>query len=588
MKISNLWAAAVAILTFASCGSDLESADTYKTEQATKQVYANLTMHQEDENLRVLFDVNSSAAGAVTGVHLAEGKNLNIRVAVKQGTSGTPVIQNLVFTRTGKNTATYSGQITVPNGQGNYQIGAVLMGEVGGKTFATDDFFVGQYSVAMGAYNTLAVANSASRVDVNVPYIANWVNTSLNSTGTVLETTTLSFKPQGTLLRLQFKNTTAQEQKISEVLFGNARFSNSVFINFQEATLRANPYGRMHIGMELPSQLTLPAQQSSGWYYMWVMPHDVNDTTRPIMAFTRETLDVAFTTRVLSTTQALADGKSMSVVLSLGSDAVSGAVDASWYAWTAAAPSGTPRVSLSYLSDKVVNQAGTAFVSDYKTNNTGVGLFTQSQAIAKFGNPITIATKRYSLPTYNELKAIIPAYNSINNVIIFPVDWAKNRNMYNVAEEDVKIGTLTKNYLADYVNTGSGISYAVRFKDDKNYNRTAFRYQYVANATNNLTHLKVTARYLGASSSATIANVATEAFWSSNNTADVVRTIPFYGFLRQVATSTDGINSEFRCWTRDTYNAQTAIIMRVGATDAGTGIGSAYPHVYCPVFLMER
>ncbi len=587
MKIKNLWAAAVAIFTLASCSSEPENVSTPQTEQATKQVYANLTMSQNDGDLRVLFDVPDTESGAISGLYLADGKDLNIRIAVKQGDNGTPVLQDLVFTRTSKNTATYSGQITVPNGEGDYKIGAVLLSEVGGKTFAS---YTGNQPFLVNASNgiTLTTVNTSSQVDVNVPYVANWVNTSLNSTGTVLETTTLSFKPLGTLLRLRFKNNTSEEKKVESVMFTNSRFSNGMFVDFKETTLRANPFGRAELTLILPGQLTLAAQQTSDWYYAWVIAFEVNDATHPIMAFTRSSESASYDTKVLSTTQPLTEGKAMKVTLTLGNETVSDAVDASWYAWTAAAPSGTPRVSLDYLAEKVVNQTGDAFVTDYKTDNTSVGLFTQSQAITQFGSAVNIGGKSYSLPTASEVEAIIPPYHNINGILIYRIHFTTAGSFYNLAEKNIKIGDLTKNYLADYVNTSSGISYAVRFKDDKNYNRTAFRYQYVADAANNLTHLKITARYLGASSSATIAEVATESFWTSNNSADVERILPYYGCQRQVATSTEGINTEIRYWTRDNYNSHTAYILHSIAPVTGASVASAYAQTYCPVLLMER
>ncbi len=583
MKIKNLWAVAVAIFTLASCSSEPENVNTPQTEQATKQVYANLTMSQNDGDLRVLFDVPDTESGAISGLYLADGKDLNIRVAVKQGDNGTPVLQDLVFTRTSKNTATYSGQITVPNGEGDYKIGAVLLSEVGGKTFATAP--TGQpFLLSTTASTTLATANASSQIDVNVPYVANWVNTSLNSTGTVLETTTLNFKPQGTLLRLRFKNNTSEQKNVRTVTFTNLRFSNTSFVNFEETTLRINPYGKISLALRLPSQLTLAAQQTSGWYYVWVMPFEVNDATQSTMAFTQAT-STSYDDQVLSTTQPLTEGKAMKITLTLGSERVSDEVDASWYAWTAAAPSGTPQVSLSYLSEKVINQAGDAFVADYKTDNTNVGRFTQSQAIAQFGNAVTIGGKSYSLPTANEMRAILPSYYRVNTGIpVNLIHFTVAGSFSDLAEGNIKIGSVTKNYLADYVSTGSGIAYAVRFKDDKNYNRTAFRYQYVADAANNLTHLKITARYLGASSSATIAKVATESFWTGNNSADVERIMPYYGLS---ASATD-INTQFRCWTRDNYNSHTAYIFQVTATTAGITVGNAYTDTYYPVFLMER
>ncbi len=581
MKIKNLWAAAVAIFTLASCSSEPENVSTPQTKQATKQVYANLTMSQNDGDLRVLFDVPDTESGAISGLYLADGKDLNIRIAVKQGDNGTPVLQDLVFTRTSKNTATYSGQITVPNGEGDYKIGAVLLSEVGGKTFATAPAEQ-PFHLSVTASTTLTTVNASSQIDVNVPYVANWVNTSLNSTGTVLETTTLNFKPQGTLLRLRFKNNTSEQKKVRDVTFTNSRFSHDIIINFEETTLRVNPYGRLSLTLRLPSQLTLAAQQTSGWYYAWVMPFEVNDATQPIVAFTRSTTTASYDAKVLSTTQPLTDGKAMKITLTFGSERVSDEVDASWYAWTAAAPTGTPRVSLSYLAEKAVNQAGDAFVADYKTDNTNVGRFTQSQAIAQFGSAVTIGGKSYSLPTADEAKAIFPAYEDINGLMIYRIHFTRAGSFSDLAEKDIKIGDLTKNYLADYVSTGSGIAYAVRFKDDKNYNRTAFRYQYVADAANNLTHLKITARYLGASSSATIAEVATESFWTGNNSADVERIIPYYGY------NTTSMNTQFRCWTRDNYNSHTAYIFQATAPVIGTSVGSAYEHTYCPAFLMER
>lgn len=287
MKIKKILLITFVLFALSTCQvSDLEEVKTSAdNEPSTEEVQVNLTVDQSD--FRALYDITDLNEGTVGTINLAEGKKLNVRIATNYTDSNSnPVIQDVVFTRTSPTTATYKGMIKVPSGgNGSYKIGAVLMGEVDGSTYARENTSLGDKSrYAVDLINTTAFTPiSASQVSINVPYIANWTTTSLavNSGEKVLQPTTLNFQPHGTLLRVQLVNSTSSSKMLRWIQFAKARFSTNATINFEESVIKPKAHTPVATTYTFPNQTTLDKGNTSGWYYIWVMPQEASEITQP-------------------------------------------------------------------------------------------------------------------------------------------------------------------------------------------------------------------------------------------------------------------------------------------------------------------
>lgn len=297
MKIEKIFWSAIVLFALSACriGDSEDVKLSTDNEPTTELVQVNLTVHQSD--LRMIYDITDPKEGTVGAINLAEGKNLNVRIATNYTDSNSnPVIQDVVFTRTSPTTATYKGTLQVPSGgNGSYKIGAVLMGEVNGNTYAKDNTSLGdkaKYAVDLISSKTFTPISS-SQVSINVPYIANWTTTSListtaNDSGKVLQPTTLNFQPHGTLLRVQFVNSTTSRKTLRWIQFAKARFSENATINFEESVIKPKAHKPVATAYTFPDQTTLDKENTSGWYYIWMMPQEATeivDPTTPTVAY---------------------------------------------------------------------------------------------------------------------------------------------------------------------------------------------------------------------------------------------------------------------------------------------------------------
>ncbi len=333
MEIKNLLWSAVVLFTLFTCkGSDLEevkfSADN---EPPTEQVQVSLTVHQTD--LRVFYNITDLNEGTVGAINLAEGKQLNVRVATNYADNNSnPVIQDVVFTRTSPTTATYQGTLKVPaGGNGSYKIGAVLMGEVNGNTYAKENTTLGdkaKYAVDMVS-STAFTPISSSQVSINVPYIANWTTTSLVSNSAnggekVLQPTTLNFEPHGTLLRVRLVNSTASGKTLRWIQFAQARFSEKATISFEESVIKPKAHKPVATTYTFPNQTTLANGSTSGWYYIWMMPQEAAEITSPSTPTIAYLFDGNRHYRAFATTGGLSDKKATKATFTI-SDAAEAA-----------------------------------------------------------------------------------------------------------------------------------------------------------------------------------------------------------------------------------------------------------------------
>lgn len=315
MIVKILWSTVV-LFALATCkasdGDEVKlSADN---EPATEQVQVSLSVQQPD--LRMLYNITDLNEGTVGSVNLVEGKKLNVRIATNYTDSNSnPVIQDVVFTRTSPTTATYSGMLKVPSGgNGSYKIGAVLMGEVNGNTYAKDNTTLGdkaKYAVDLVS-STAFTPLSSSQVSINVPYIANWTTTSLVSNSAnggekVLQPTTLHFEPHGTLLRVRLINSTASKKTLRWIQFAQARFSERATINFEESVIKPKAHKPVASTYTFPSQTALNQGATSGWYYIWLMPQEATEIANPSTPTVAYLFDGNRHYRTFATTQGLSD-----------------------------------------------------------------------------------------------------------------------------------------------------------------------------------------------------------------------------------------------------------------------------------------
>lgn len=547
MKLSKLWASALALLALTACGKDLEPSSQSIVSEApsTQEVYASLSAGQDQESLRVLYNLTGDDSGATSGLSMAE-KDLMIRVAIKRGT-GVPTYQDLTFKKVkGENKAIYEGPITVPtDGSGDYQLSAVLLHEVGGLTFAkanTNDKTLGYpHVVNINATPKALRLASGNQIQANVPYLSAWQSVALDASGTKLAPTAIKFKPQGTLLRFRIKNETDQAYSIKQVNFMSRAMSPAAALYFHQLSPVDPSFPRIRpMSLYPPYAYTLPTSHQtiaaksgdqpskSPWFYIWVIPMDGNQVHSTVVDLI--TTSGAKLENVFSTAEPLPWG-SVPVTFTIRNSGHTGTfenvgeVPNEW--GSAYRPS---KLALDYVSeyDFDNNEVNRGFVEHHEFAADNIGRFTWSDAVAKFSTPVVIKGKKYSLPTVAEMHSVFPLryLDRKDGEGGSPTLFSSN-SYDNVLEKEVKLGDLIKNYYADYRGS-STVTYAVRFKDNTNLNRTAFKYE--IEETSSQYRVIVTCRYLG-NSLVSINDVAQPAFWQTNATKDVSRTFVSRGII---------------------------------------------------------
>lgn len=599
MKLNKLWASALALLALTACGKDLEPSLAPDAPEApkTKVVHIDLTAGQDLNDLRVLYNLASDGTGAITGLAMSE-KDVNLRIAVKQG-SGEPTYQTLTFTKVqGENRATYSGQITIPSGgTGEYKLSAILLSEVGSgaKTFATVDaanstYAWGFYPNAVVVRQTPANAKQlelpvGNKLDTNVPYVSAWQTVTLSSDGTKLAPTKLKLEPQGTILRFRIKNETQNTYNIKEVDFVTNAFSpTGRFVFTKESAynvgfpefIRGDFYPPYSYKLPKTNQTIVAASSTapslSPWYYIWVMPtHSRTFDTRVDLVAT----DGSKMIGVFSTDKPLSPG-SVPMTLTIkntGHGAGFGEIGEVPNEWGSVITK--PKLALEYVATKDFNQAGNNFVNDDDPN---VGRFIWTEAISKFSSPVVIEGVKYSIPTASEMRSIFPPeyIKSKEDGVRIKVD--QPIDVSNFRERAVKIGDITKDYYSDFYGTGNNICYAIRFKDKTNWNKTAFRYERITATDPSGTTTaswKVTCRYIGNNPAISMSQVAQETFWNSNQDEDVTRIFVNRGYFNPRDKAMH-IKRSTSWWVSDEYDPDVAYSFEIGDKSALSRIDHKY------------
>ncbi len=530
----------IAMIALTACTSQEETLVTAKT----KKVDVTISVGP-DGDLRALFD-RDETTGAIGALKMVE-KDVNLYVGIKAGDAGEPVMQTLKFTKVpGENRAVYSGQITVPISEsGNYKIAAVLLSEEGGLTYATP---LEGINARIAATSTQLVAATGNSIEEKVPYYTDWIDCSLADG--VLNPITLPFKPEGTLLRLQLKNLTETEQDLKSITFNTTAFRRGGAYYFASYAQGRPGLGYNHDAMTYTfPTTTVLAKQSDGsasispYYYIWVVPLEGGDIALETV-IDIEKNDGTKLAAVFSSKQALPRG-SVPLRINITNKGVDasfegmeeiGVENGSWGSGTAY------KLPTEYFAAYDVNADGSAFVKNYSNTDGNVGYFTPLETTYEtLKNGVNIEGKNYSMPTYSELLSIIPPRRD-------GAQTAGTATLTDVVETNIKLGSITRSFTADYVSNGSiRACYAVRFKSAGNQYRTAFRYKYVADGDN--TRLEIKCRYLGTSQT-TITDVAQESFWSDS---DVPLVIPFRGSKNsQGVFQNTGLSSFY--WTSSKYS----------------------------------
>lgn len=513
--LKKMIAGALALVALVACSKeqDAPSVDASRT----KSLHVTLNASRSEESTRAVFGVSDDGSGAITGLEMPETDVL-LRVAVKQGVNGTPVYQTIQFKKvSGRNYATYSGDITVPTGgSGQYFIAAVHMSDVGGKTYGVVGGPNDSYVVFRPEY-ILAKKDAQGKLTAPVPYATQWQN--LSVTGDRALPVNLLLNPIGTLLRMRIKNETGSSRQFKEIRISGNSIGYGGFFSFTEMLENGplyRPGNNSLYPCVFPEPITVEANGYSDWYYQWVYSRK-NMVEAPILSFATAPVGTDAYQIFLKTSQRMPTGSvPLTLVYREGHDATFGGLPETSAEFGTEV--GIPKLSLEYLAEAPLNAAGT----DFATGSNDVGFFTFDEA-QQFKNVRTIAGKKYSMGTLNEYKSILPmtgaGYYAVQPLL---------EGGLNIEEKSVKIGDVTQDYLSDFVyDRENWVSYAVRFKNSSNYNRTAFRY---TNRTqlNGVLAMTIEAVYLGTSTD-DITTVSTDKFWVDNASQIVKRVVPLYG-----------------------------------------------------------
>ena len=193
---------------------------------------------------------------------------------------------------------------------------------------------------------------------------------------------------------------------------------------------------------------------------------------------------------------------------------------------------------LAYLAEYNVNPEGTDFVTTQDLDVSGY--FSYENAVKKFTN-ITIAGKKYHLPSKEEWMAIVPVASSGDDYLSFTSSFRHN----NVSETVVINGesiSSTNDYRGGSVSSNK--AHALRFKGTKYV--SAWRYESML--LNDKRVLKITARPLdGKADNVTVDDIAKPEFWESNTESDIVRILPASGSFSYGKAKWQGSDGYF--WT---------------------------------------
>jgi len=209
-----------------------------------------------------------------------------------------------------------------------------------------------------------------------------------------------------------------------------------------------------------------------------------------------------------------------------------------------------PKMAIEYVAEYNVNPTGDGFATSHKNDASGYfNWFESTGTINPTINPdgknifSAPAFVGYHLPTLEEWRGIVPGYNNTDYYVNFFI-----AHSYDNISELITVKDITTNYLADYRNMGNGITYAIRFKDEKNNMLCAYRYERIGSfvEVNFNSHFKITVRYLGPKFDGDVDDIKTETWWNNNNTNDIFRIFPATGLKSSKGIDDVGTGAHLR------------------------------------------
>lgn len=228
---------------------------------------------------------------------------------------------------------------------------------------------------------------------------------------------------------------------------------------------------------------------------------------------------------------------------------------------------------LAYVAEYNINLDGTGFATTHATDVSGY--FTFKDAVNKFSD-ITIADKKYHLPTKEEWMAIVPPSRATPDYVDFASEYT-----YTDSVETVSVGGKMITSTNDYYGTGEDEVYGLRFKGTDLC--SAWKYEYTFVDSHRV--LRVTARPVDmATNPITIEEVKKPEFWTSNTSDDIVRVFPASGWigLSDILYAQESLGS---FWSATSYDARKSWYMVFGRANSRIDIHFAV--YYYSVRLFE-
>ncbi len=338
---------------------------------------------------------------------------------------------------------------------------------------------------------------------------------------------TVTFRPQGSLLKVTVNNATNQ---------GDAAVNSSIKIQtnalstdgvFDYSTSVASvtdtaPVWKFTSDVATTTTLSRTISVSKGAeevYVMWAYPRP--ESAKPSAGFSTETYINRFKTYEKGTTTTLPVRTKMFK---------------SGIGYPMALDIDRPRMPLEYVAEYNVAEDGVSLLQTHSAYGndqlSNAEYFTREQAVSKFTN-ITIEGTAYHLPTAREMAGIAPYRGvlALSPTSSYPADYETSGEYLQIEGET--LGTFTNNLRASDFNT----IYGLRFVNDTKDMVMAYRYQFVRIAGNEFNHCLVTSRYIG-TKSVTLDDISKASYWTSNATDDCSRVFPMTGYLSEAAVMT--------------------------------------------------
>ena len=214
------------------------------------------------------------------------------------------------------------------------------------------------------------------------------------------------------------------------------------------------------------------------------------------------------------------------------------------------------RLPLAYVAEYNINLDGTGFATTHATDVSGY--FTFKEAVNKFSD-ITIADKKYHLPTKEEWMAIVPPSRATPDYVDFASEYT-----YTDSVETVSVGGKMITSTNDYYGTGEDEVYGLRFKGTDLC--SAWKYEYTFVDSHRV--LRVTARPVDmATNPITIEEVKKPEFWASNTSDDIVRIFPASGWfgLSDILYAQESLGSFWSATSADSKKSWYMVFGRANA-----------------------